>query len=31
MKPILYMLLALTIFKVLDVMFLDDAIQGLKK
>lgn len=31
MKPILYVLVGLLIFKVLDVLFLDDALSGLKK
>jgi hypothetical protein len=31
MKPILYVLVALIIFKVLDKLFLDDALSGLGK
>jgi hypothetical protein len=31
MKPIMYMLIALLIFKIVEVMFLDDALAGLSK
>jgi hypothetical protein len=31
MKPILYVLVALLIFKVLDKLFLDEALEGLVK
>jgi hypothetical protein len=31
MKPVLYVLVALLIFKVLDKLFLDEALDGLVK
>lgn len=31
MKPIMYMLIALLIFKIVEAMFLDDALAGLSK